>query len=361
MKKLDVYISELLYRSEKVVVPGFGAFIRQTARSLHDAHSHSVRPPRAVIGFNPHLSKDDGQLINYITQKERLSSEKVRQFIHGTIATWQGSLRKNSEVKIEQVGKVILSRNGQYRFVQQVGVNYNTETFGMPSYVLKSIPSKSSKENNSMPSNHKSTPKPKLTNPSRKEKQESKTPLLIYALLIALIIAGACVVVYFILPLGESDQAQESLDESTVAAYEESYDNMDGSPEENTEEVTSQNDIAGDNLEEEITQEEEYKEVVEKKQPLHENVSKKKRAVRNLGNYGLIVASTPSKTEAKRILASLKDKGYESFIAGSVTKNGVRYFRVACSEFKTLEKAKVFRSKIRGEYPDAWISRIPKK
>ena len=355
MKKLDIYISELLYRSEKIVVPGFGAFIRQTARSLHDAHSHSVRPPRAVIGFNPHLSKDDGQLINYITQKERLSLEKVRQFIDGTVSLWQDSLRKSKEVKIERVGKIILSRNGQYRFVQQVGVNYNADTFGMPSSVLKPTPRGAGRAPSSS-NNAKTSTQGSHT----VKKQDSKTPLFLHVLMIAGFITLALIAAYYFFIrsfLNESEQAQLSLDNSketqkAIVIEEDDDDTADNSLVE--EAVTSEDSM------ESKPDAPASPAIEEPQQSLGENISK--RVVRkNYGNYAIVIASAPSKIAAKRILTSLKDKGYESFIAGTIKKNGVQYFRIACSQFKSMKQAKIFRSKIRGEYPDAWITRLPKK
>ena len=48
---LEHYISELLYRYNCVVVPGFGAFLTQSHSAVIDENTHTLYPPTKTIGF----------------------------------------------------------------------------------------------------------------------------------------------------------------------------------------------------------------------------------------------------------------------------------------------------------------------
>ena len=359
MKTLDQHISEFLYSTDKVTVPGFGTFIRQEVRSLHDSHAHSIRPPRSVIGFNPHLTKGDA-LVKKVSETERITLEKAHQFISDTVAAWRERLKKNAEVKIANVGRVVLSGGGQYRFVQQVGINHSAKAFGMPSYVLKSVNQKKNPIMNNKPQAQK------VEKSTASQKKENRTPVILYLGIVVAALSLLGAVGYYLLDsLYSNTEAQVS--ESIIAITSSEGDiaideeNVGGSEEDSNTDYPSEN--MTNNTVSETTTESTTSSNSTEELSLSENtphVKKKASRSRATGYFALIILSTPNKAEAKSTLALLKDKGYDSFIAGSIRRNGKKYFRIGCARSKSKREILSLRSKLRGDYPDAWVTRMPR-
>ena len=64
--KIDVYISDLLYSYDCVVIPDFGGFVANYASAKVQAVQHKITPPSKKISFNKNLRTNDGLLNNYI-------------------------------------------------------------------------------------------------------------------------------------------------------------------------------------------------------------------------------------------------------------------------------------------------------
>src|SRR5690554_7220130 len=81
---ITTYISDLLYRYECVILPGFGAFLTRNQSARIDEETNSFYPPSKVISFNRQLQANDGLLANYVASVENCSYEialrQVRNF-----------------------------------------------------------------------------------------------------------------------------------------------------------------------------------------------------------------------------------------------------------------------------------------
>ena len=60
------HISELLYRHQCVVVPGFGAFLTEETSAKIDQNNNVFYAPKKLISFNANLRNNDGLLANKI-------------------------------------------------------------------------------------------------------------------------------------------------------------------------------------------------------------------------------------------------------------------------------------------------------
>ena len=73
---LATYIKDLLYRYDCVIVPDFGGFISNKISAKINEQSHTFYPPSKQLGFNHHLTHNDGLLANYVASAENISFEK---------------------------------------------------------------------------------------------------------------------------------------------------------------------------------------------------------------------------------------------------------------------------------------------
>jgi nucleoid DNA-binding protein len=131
---LEHYISELLYRYNCVVVPGFGAFLTQknSARINHITHTFSA--PNKSIVFNRQLITNDGLLVSYVSESEKVSFESALVIIEQQVKTWQQILVQETSLHLKNIGS--LSKNAEDKILFQPASepNYLTSSFGLSNF-----------------------------------------------------------------------------------------------------------------------------------------------------------------------------------------------------------------------------------
>ncbi len=133
------YISELLYKHECVVVPGFGGFVTDYASAKIHPVSHTFYPPSKSILFNSKLDRNDGLLLHHISIREKISfeeaGEKVKIFVHDC----HERLNHGKKVVFDQIGYFQKDKEGTLLFDPDPSVNYLEESYGLPSFISPPI------------------------------------------------------------------------------------------------------------------------------------------------------------------------------------------------------------------------------
>lgn len=137
--KMDVYISQLLYRYQCVTVPGFGAFLTEIQSSQLHEDSHSFYPPKKLVSFNAYLKNNDGLLANHIAQSEKMSYEVAVSVIENQVATWKSKLHDFGAIALKNVGELDLNSENNLVFTPYDQLNYLATSFGLTSYVSPAI------------------------------------------------------------------------------------------------------------------------------------------------------------------------------------------------------------------------------
>jgi len=117
---LEHYISDLLYRYNCVVVPGFGAFLSSYKSAVLNEQSNSFYPPSKLLSFNKQLSSNDGLLVTYMAEVEQCSYEEMLQ-------------------KVMNIGDLKLNKEGKILFQPSYQINHLTSSFGLSSFVAAPI------------------------------------------------------------------------------------------------------------------------------------------------------------------------------------------------------------------------------
>ncbi|RPD96575.1 SPOR domain-containing protein [Aureibaculum marinum] len=136
--KLSNYISDLLYRYECVIVPGFGGFVTNTKSAIISPYSKTFYPPHKLITFNSHLKNNDGLLANYIAAVDQVPYEHALNFIKFEVGQWYDII-KQTDLTLDSIGKFSLDSNNTILFEPQTEINYLTEAFGLSSFVLPEV------------------------------------------------------------------------------------------------------------------------------------------------------------------------------------------------------------------------------
>jgi len=135
---LEHYISDLLYRYNCVVVPGFGAFLTQKNSARINQVTNTFSAPNKSIAFNKLLISNDGLLVSYVSESEKITFESALSSIEEQVKVWQNILTQETSLNLKNIGS--LSRNNEDKILFQPASepNYLTSSFGLSNF--NSIP-----------------------------------------------------------------------------------------------------------------------------------------------------------------------------------------------------------------------------
>lgn len=146
--KLENCISELFYRHDCVIVPDFGAFIAQQNSSSYNEENSSFNPPTKLLSFNPLLATNDGLLIQYFMQKQKLDYVTATEQIKNSVQFWKLQLDKNSSLVLDNLGS-FKKQNGTIEFYP-IEKNFLLSSYGLDTikatYILPTEVSKKSND-----------------------------------------------------------------------------------------------------------------------------------------------------------------------------------------------------------------------
>ncbi|PBJ12741.1 Sporulation related domain protein [Flavobacterium sp. ACN6] len=133
--KIEVYISQLLYRYQCVTVPGFGAFLTEIHSAQLNESTNSFFPPKKTISFNSRLKNNDGLLANHIAQAEKTSYGFAVSAIAFEVLNWKKTLEENEVILLKNIGELRLNSESNIIFTPNDQINYLSTSFGLSPFV----------------------------------------------------------------------------------------------------------------------------------------------------------------------------------------------------------------------------------
>lgn len=147
---ITTYISELLYRYDCVILPGFGAFITRHQSAHIVVDTNEFIPPQKSVSFNSQLTKNDGLLANHMVEVEGLSYKEAVDKLAGFVQDLNSVLKQNRDTDLKGLGRFMLTEEDKLQFEPLADKNYLKEAFGLSSYtsnvILREISLKSAAE-----------------------------------------------------------------------------------------------------------------------------------------------------------------------------------------------------------------------
>lgn len=137
--QLTTYITDLLYRYECVIIPGFGAFLTRTKSAHIDAHSNTFYPPSKIVSFNKQLQANDGLFANYVASVEKCSYETALHHIRNFTAEISKELSEGKKVSFKNIGEFSLNDEKSIQFEPIEQQNFNASAFGLSSFTSPKI------------------------------------------------------------------------------------------------------------------------------------------------------------------------------------------------------------------------------
>ena len=134
-------IYDLLYNNDCVIVPDFGAFVLKS----HSAYikDDTFYPPKKVVSFNAMLDENDGLLVKHLSTSRNISYKKALKIINDETQSLKNELSVDKKIKIDPIGYIELSSEGNLVFYPKESINFESNSFGLSSFskqpILKSV------------------------------------------------------------------------------------------------------------------------------------------------------------------------------------------------------------------------------
>jgi len=130
---IGLYISELLFEHDFVVLPGLGEFTTTYIPARFIPEEKRIEAPSKIISFNPDSISEASLLIEYISGKEQKPFAVVKKQVEEYVGFILDALAAGRMVKMDRVGVLRSGSLGSWIFEPDLSVNYLTDTAGMPS------------------------------------------------------------------------------------------------------------------------------------------------------------------------------------------------------------------------------------
>lgn len=137
--QLETYISDLLYRYDCVTISEFGAFLTHRVSAKLDESSNTFYPPKKVLSFNEQLQHNDGLLPNYMAEVEKIPYEVAIHKIAKYVKTMKSYLIQGETITFNNIGELVLNKEGKINFEPLYHINYLTDAFGLSQFESSSI------------------------------------------------------------------------------------------------------------------------------------------------------------------------------------------------------------------------------
>ncbi|HEY3389813.1 MAG TPA: SPOR domain-containing protein [Prolixibacteraceae bacterium] len=131
---ITFYLVELLRLHDCVIVPDLGGFVTNYRPAEMDLANNSFNPPVKEIIFTGKLSKNDGLLVNYISETEGVGYFEARQIISEFVDEIWSKLENGEKIEFPNVGSLQYDRNEKLIFEPEVHENFLLEAYGMEGF-----------------------------------------------------------------------------------------------------------------------------------------------------------------------------------------------------------------------------------
>ena len=145
--QLETYISDLLYRYECVIVPDFGAFLTQRESAKVHEYTNAFYPPKKTLSFNEQIQKNDGLLVSYIANQEKIPFEVALKKVKKRVKSLKSYLIQGETILLENIGELTINPEGKIIFEPSYHINYLTDSFGLSQFMSPKITREILKEN----------------------------------------------------------------------------------------------------------------------------------------------------------------------------------------------------------------------
>jgi len=131
---ITFYLVELLRLHDCVIVPDLGGFVSNYRPAEMDLVGNSFNPPVKEVIFTGKLSKNDGLLVNYISETEGIGYMEARQIISEFVDEVWSKLENGEKIEFQNIGSLQFDRNEKLIFEPELHENFLLEAYGLEGF-----------------------------------------------------------------------------------------------------------------------------------------------------------------------------------------------------------------------------------
>ncbi len=137
--RLQVFITDLLFEHDCVVVPGFGGLVANYRSARLNRSTHIVQPPSKHIGYNRNLINNDGLLVHHVAGIMGITYTQALAKVEEEVANCQHLLNTEGRIVWEKIGVFFKDKSGQIQFVPEEQENFLLSSYGLGPVQLKYV------------------------------------------------------------------------------------------------------------------------------------------------------------------------------------------------------------------------------
>ena len=131
---ITFYLVELLRLHDCVIVPDLGGFVTNYRPAEMDLARNSFNPPVKEIIFTGKLSKNDGLLVNHISETEGVGYMEARLIISEFVDEIWSKLENGDKIEFQNIGSLEFDKNEKLIFEPEIHENFLLEAYGMEGF-----------------------------------------------------------------------------------------------------------------------------------------------------------------------------------------------------------------------------------
>lgn len=135
--EINQYVKELLLLNDCVIIPEFGGFVANYKPATIVNNQFSA--PTKEIAFNNKLISNDGLLINFISETERIDYFSAKQKLTAFVEETMLNLERNRNVNFEGVGYLHYDSRENLLFVPQIKQNLLVDSYGLQDFSFEKL------------------------------------------------------------------------------------------------------------------------------------------------------------------------------------------------------------------------------
>lgn len=370
MKNLNLYIEELLYRHQCVIIPDFGAFV-SNRRAAELTQNNTFSPPQKELTFNSRLTYNDGLVAKYISESENISYEDAQEHIRSVVEQWKEALATGQTIVFDNIGSFHSGKDNNIIFEPAPKENFLTDSFGMSSITAQQINKDENQPNSVLENTEEAPTENPIVTPQEAAAGRSRRKLPSLVKYAAVAIVGLSAIsfgVYSYFSKQSTGNAIVQIDPKAVENRVNEHISQAAFLVENPIEIPEVSlNVKKDPVlvrkkqaqekalekQQTTTQVTQQPQVVETRKESTTSTTQTVQSVKNTSGYHLIAGAFSTEQNANTRVKQLQDSGYAN--ASIVGKNGRGLFLVAYKSFNTQSDANAYKQELNSKGVESWV------
>jgi nucleoid DNA-binding protein/cell division septation protein DedD len=136
---ISAYLIELLRIHDCVIIPDLGGFVSNYRPAEMDLAGNTFNPPQKEIIFSSKLDKNDGLLVNHISETEGIGYIEARLVVSEFVDEVKSNLENGEKIELAKIGSLRYDRNERLNFEPDIQENLLLDAFGLESFQFPQI------------------------------------------------------------------------------------------------------------------------------------------------------------------------------------------------------------------------------